>query len=124
LDDGVYWYKRKWGAAVHDVWHERELLLWPTGLPSGIRSFFVRHPLLVRQNRKLIGKVMTDRDALSPPDIARMARSYLSNGMRCLKIFSTRPLTEEARQGRENLGPVQLIDLTACADQAAAFCSA
>jgi lipid II:glycine glycyltransferase (peptidoglycan interpeptide bridge formation enzyme) len=51
LDDGIYWYKRKWGTSVHDVWRERELLLRPTGLLGGIQSFFVHHPLLIRHNR-------------------------------------------------------------------------
>jgi hypothetical protein len=125
LDDGIYWYKRKWGAGVHDVWRERELLLRPTELRAGIGSFFVHHRVLVRHNRQLIGKFLTDRDALARADVERMARYYVSSGMKCLKIFSTKPLTGDiARRGYEAVGPVQVIDLTACANPAATFCSA
>jgi hypothetical protein len=54
-----------------------------------------------------------------------MARCYVSIGMKCLKTFSTKPLIGDiARRRYEAVGPVQVIDLTACADPAATFCSA
>ena len=36
LNDGVYRYKRKWGAAVHDEWTIDELLLRPLNLAPGV----------------------------------------------------------------------------------------
>ena len=124
LNDGVYRYKRKWGAAVHDEWTIDELLLRPLNLAPGVASFFVHQPAMTRERGGLAAKVLLSDEDVSPGAITDLVEHYASAGMQSLKICSLRPFGSEVRGRSYGDGvPVELIELAHAADPAAAFCA-
>ena len=124
LNDGIYRYKRKWGAVAHNDWPFGEILVRPLNLRGPVESFLVNQPLVVVERDGLVGKVLLAHAGVSPNDVTDIIERYASQGIRCIKIFSTRPLGPDVQQhDYGEPASVQLFDLTNSTDPAADFCA-
>jgi hypothetical protein len=124
LNDGVFRYKRKWGASVHDGWSRDALSLRPQRFTPGVCSFLANHPWIVRQGDGLSGKVVFQQGALSVEAVDRCVETYSCAGLVSLQLFSFDGVDDQARRWVADHPdhPVKLIDLSQTADPVQAFC--
>ena len=112
LNDGIYRYKRKWGAGVH-AWPFGRMLVRPLNFGPAVESFFVHQPLVAHGRGGLVGKVMVADGALTVEGAGEIRERYLSDGLQTLQIYSARPLSSQDAA----------IDLSRSSDAVAAFCA-
>lgn len=123
LNDGVFRYKRKWGAGVHNAWKLGEIVARPFTFGPAIRSFFGNQPMIVREGDRLIGKVLVPEAAATPENIAKLIDGYASAGLHALQFFSTQPLTIPGAPTDEDPHiPTTFVDLSASSNPALDFC--
>lgn len=122
LNDGVYRYKRKWGARVHDAWRLGDIVASPVSFGPAIRSFFANQPMIMRDEGRLTGKILLDQPA-DQEALAKLAEGYASPGLNALKFFCLDARTTAAARECIDVGmPVSCCDLSGSNDPAADFC--
>lgn len=122
LGDGIYRYKRKWGAAVHDAWCFGDVVASPVTFGPAVRSFMANQPMIVRENGRLIGKIFLN-DPVDIDTLVKLAEGYASPGLHALKFFCMHPPAASIEDPGTMAGlPVLLIDLSKSADPAYDFC--
>lgn len=108
LNDGVYRFKRQWGARVCDGWCLDTLLIRPGSFGTATQSFLERSPLIVRSSSGLVGKMVFAGAAPKPADIKKIDGLYSSTGIDSLSLVSLPAVGEEtlaaARQSPTKIG--------------------
>ena len=113
LNDGVYRFKRQWGAQVHDGWCLDSLLLQPRNLDVPVAAFLERSPMIVRQPRGLAGALIFARSAPTVEDLQHIKGLYSSEGIRGMKLVSLSAVEQEVREAAESSSEeIQLLDLS------------
>jgi hypothetical protein len=127
LNNGVHRYKRKLGARVSDDWPYGQLLMKVARLTPAVVSLFANTPFAAVGTRSgLHARITVARDGLSPEDVRKIASYYACDGFESVKIFSTRPVNEQALRidhaAEDGDLRLEVHDLTRSANPVADFC--
>ncbi len=120
LTNGIYNYKRKWGAHVCDDWKLGEIWLRPSNLDTAVRSALSRNPWIIRRGGRLIGKLLVDDAAAQSIERVReLALRYDSPGMASLELCSVAGFPAHVR---EAFPKVEFRELGDTPEAATEFC--
>jgi hypothetical protein len=126
LNNGIHRYKRKLGARVGNDWPYGQLLMRITSLTPSVVSVFANTPFAAMgEHGALHARIMVSQDGVSADDIRKLGAYYACEGFERIKMFSTRPLSEQVMKTDFAAldGPrLELHDLTRSANPAADFC--
>lgn len=117
LNNGVHRYKRKLGARVCNDWRLGQLVFRVAELSPGVAEFLSNMPLAAGEaGGTLTGRITLTADRLSVNDICNAARYHACEGIARLRLFSTRPVSEEVMSADytaldERLPPLEVHDL-------------
>lgn len=113
LNDGVYRFKRQWGAQIHDGWSLDSLLVGPRNLGPAVAAFLERSPMIVRHPKGLEGKIVCANSAPTLDDLNRVESLYASEGIQVMKLFSLCAVEQQVVEAanRSDVG-LQLLDLS------------
>lgn len=124
LNDGVYRFKRQWGARVYDGWSLDSVLIKVVNANPQVRAFLEANPMIVRKKGELQGKILYLEKRPSASEIHRCEKSFDSPGIQRLKVFSTQGFDQGAvAAARSSESPIQLIDLASADDPIADYCA-
>ena len=127
LNNGIHRYKRKLGARIGNDWPYGQLLMKIANLKPSVVSVFANTPFAaVGEHGALHARILLAQEGVSPDDIRKLGAYYACEGLERIKIFSTRPLTEQvlkANYALDGRPPLELHDLTRSTNPAVDFCS-
>jgi hypothetical protein len=125
LNDGVYIYKRTWGAYVYacsDL--EGNMFVRPTNLNEPVTNIFSRNYFVTRQNDKLIARILWGDGEMSVDIMGKFVKNYYSKGLDAIRIYSLTKIGPEVAQWfEENNSFMEFVDLSDHRDPLEAFCS-
>jgi hypothetical protein len=126
VNDGLFRYKRKWGTYVADSPVPRgDILLKPLRLIPPLQRFFAANSFIARDREGLCGKVLLDRGAGTIADLEEVEKNLATPGLKAIKIYCPFGFAEDAQAwAKSSESGLELVDLAACPDPAAAFCTA
>jgi len=114
LNDGLFFFKRKWGAYV-----ERkpvpcgDILLKPLNLNEAVRSFFVHNYFITRDRKTLTAKILSNDNKLTIEGIRELVECYFSRGLDHFKIFSLKGYEHSVYESAKKEFPyLKLFDLS------------
>jgi hypothetical protein len=87
LSDGIYRYKRKWGAEVRDGWQENAYLWQLRKLSPATLAFLVAYPMIIRTGDGL-GAVICLTGPVEPEALLKLLGEYHSPGLHWIHVFS------------------------------------
>lgn len=126
LNNGIHRYKRKLGARVGNDWPYGQLLMKITNLDESVVSVFTKTPFAsMGEHGALHARIMVSQEGVSVDDIRKLGAYYACEGFERIKMFSTRPLSEQVmKTDYAALGgpPLELHDLTRSANPVVDFC--
>jgi hypothetical protein len=126
LNNGIHRYKRKLGARVGNDWPYGQLLMKVTNLEPAVVSVFANTPFAAMgENGSLHARIMVSQDGASADDIRKLGAYYACEGFERIKMFSTRPLSEQVLKtdyASPDVPPLELHDLTRSANPVLDFC--
>jgi hypothetical protein len=97
-----------------------------TNLNPSVVSVFANTPFAaIGDHGALHARILTAKDGVSPDDIRKLGAYYSCEGFERVKIFSMRPLSEQALRtdyASVEGPPVELHDLTRSASPVTDFC--
>ncbi len=124
LNNGLFRYKRKWGTYVQrsaNPWGE--IFLKPMKFNNAVKSFFTHNHFIEREGSDLVGKLLVDNQKVSKGDLEKIIKSYFSDGIKCLKVFSCLGFYEgTGTWAQKNFPMIKLIDLSNISQPQNAFC--
>ena len=121
LNDGVYRYKRKWGARIREGWDLEEILLRPMHLKPSLSGFFANQPLIARENKQLVGRILLTAP-VTAEDVEKVLDSYVSPGLQRMDLYSLCKIDPAIRAAKFGDDVVtRLIDLSTERDPLAVF---
>jgi hypothetical protein len=123
LSDGLFRYKRKWGTYITDSPVPRgDILLRPQRLDEPLQHVFRRNPFIVRDRKRLVGKLLWNGTPATEEDLAGIYERHFTPGLAALKVFSLSGFQPAARAWVESRSlPLETIDLTSVPEPAVAF---
>jgi len=128
LNNGIHRYKRKLGARIGNDWPYGQLLMKITNLNASVVSVFANTPFAsAGRHGALHARIMVSQDGMSVDDVRKLGAYYACEGLQRIKMFSTRPLSEQVMTtDYAALGgpPLELHDLTRSANPVVDFCRA
>jgi hypothetical protein len=126
LNNGIHRYKRKLGARVGNDWPYGQLLMKITNLDPSVVSVFANTPFAAMGDHgSLHARIMVSQDGASADDIRKLGAYYACDGFERIKMFSTRPLSEQVLKTDYTAldgPPLELYDLTRSANPIVDFC--
>jgi hypothetical protein len=126
LNNGIHRYKRKLGARVGNDWPYGQVLMKINNLEPSVVSVFAHTPFAaVGERSGLHARITVAQDGMSTEDIRKLGAFYTCDGFERIKIFSTRPLSEEVLKhdyAAPDGVPLELHDLTRSDNPVADFC--
>ena len=126
LNNGIHRYKRKLGARIGNDWPYGQLLMKINNLNPSVVSAFANTPFAaLSKHGALHARIMVARDDMSADDIRKLGAYYACEGFERIKIFSTRPFSEQVVKtdyASPDVPPLELHDLTRSANPVVDFC--
>jgi len=126
LNNGIHRYKRKLGARVGNDWPYGQVLMKINNLDPSVVSVFAHTPFAaVGAHSGLHARITVAQDGVSAEDIRKLAAYYACDGFERIKIFSTRPLSQQVLKTDYTVldgVPLELHDLTRSTTPVADFC--
>ena len=126
LNNGIHRYKRKLGARIGNDWPYGQLLMKITNINPSVVSVFANTPFAaIDEHGALHARILVAQDGLSPDDLRKLGAYYACEGFERIKVFSMRPLSEQALKSGSATPdgpPLELHDLTRSASPVADFC--
>ena len=124
LNDGLFQYKRKWGAVVQRSPIPRgDILLKPVRETNAVRSFISHNLFIVREGKNLVGKIFYSEGILDQRILSGIVSRYAADGLSALKIYCLMGCRygtiEWARSQDAN---IVLIDLKNSQDPVKSYC--
>jgi hypothetical protein len=119
LNNGIYHYKRKWGARLVDDWPNAEFQWKIRHFDKPVTAFFAAHPMIVRDKGELTGKILVTSNQ-TPDTLRKLAEQSYSAGLARMQIF-TAGNVRCAEDSLADLTYLEMIDLTDTANQAERF---
>jgi hypothetical protein len=125
LNNGIHRYKRKLGARVGNDWPYGQVLMKINNLEPSVVSVFAHTPFAaVGEHSGLHARITVAQDGMSAEDLRKLGAYYACEGFERIKIFSTRPLSEQVLNADYAVDgmPLELHDLTRSTTPVADFC--
>jgi hypothetical protein len=124
LTDGVYKYKKMWGAHVFPApWFVGNMLVKPTNLDSPVSSVFANNYFVTSQGDALIAKISCGEEEISIRLVENIMKNCYAKGIDAIRVYSLKKVDRDvAAWARENAPPVQLVDLSDVRNPEEAFC--
>ncbi len=124
LNDGVYLYKRCWGAKIYPVSDLKGgIYIKPTNMSGPIVNIFSNNYYVTKQNKKLIAKIMINNADLSVEYLDKFMKNHYSKGIDAVRIYSLRKVDPAVTTwAQEHLSPLQVIDLSDEKNPQESFC--
>jgi hypothetical protein len=89
LNDGVFRYKRKWGAQVHQPkLPSGDILLCPLTFTRAVRSVLENNFWITREQGKLAGHLLVEGQTITAAELHHIAETSFGSGMKLVKLRS------------------------------------
>ncbi|MGH8249530.1 MAG: GNAT family N-acetyltransferase [Steroidobacteraceae bacterium] len=122
LSDGIVQLKRRWGGRVFDGWSRDTLFIRPLHLRDANRELLARNPLIARRDGGLVGKLFFGTEPVGPADVERTEQLYATPGITEIRLYSLLPPLPETLEAARARPAIEIVDLSAEPDPAAAYC--
>lgn len=123
LNDGVYRFKRKWGAAVSDSFSLDRVLLRPQRFSPAVVGALAANPWIVRKGRHLVGKLVVDDGLLDQPALEKLIADNTAAGLARLHVLAAGGAASSLGSWAKGACPgLILTDLTRESDPIACYC--
>jgi hypothetical protein len=121
LGDGIFQMKRRWGAAVYDGWSRDTLFFGFRHLDGAGEALLTHNALVARSNGRLVGRMYCGAVPAAAEHVERAVQHYACTGVHEIRIYSRAKPEAAAFEAARAAGCVEIVDLSAEPDPAAAY---
>jgi hypothetical protein len=112
LNDGVFWFKRQWGASIQAHFSQGRNLLKPVRLTPAVISFFMENHFICRDYDKLSAIILTGNGRSTGGELDRLYLNCKTKGVDLYRFCSLGGFDESALEWAKARGrDTDLLDL-------------